>query len=134
MKLKDIVYWNTYVIDRFKYTEDPYDPKYADTWKDWSKVLLENAGITIFDDCDGLASTVAALLYKKGATTGVARLMVGSEGPSVDHMVAMVTDDDGQDWIVGDTWSTMPVKREKCRHKLLFINDFTKDGIGWKAL
>jgi hypothetical protein len=60
--------------------------------------------------------------------------MVGSEGPSVDHMVAMVTDDDGQDWIVGDTWSTMPVKREKCPHKLLFINDFTKDGIGWKAL
>ena len=86
----------------------------------------------IYDDCDGLACTVASLLYKKGATENVFRLMVGSEGPTVDHMVSMIEDDDGQRWIVGDTWNDYPVKVENCKHKIIYVNDFAKDGVGWK--
>jgi len=131
MTLEEIKKWNKYVTTRFVYTEDPYDPAHADTWKDWSQVILDNPSIRIYDDCDGLACTVASLLYKKGATN-VSRLMVGSEGPTVDHMVAMVEDDNGQFWIVGDTWNLDIIPLEKCPHKILHINNFTKDGIGWK--
>lgn len=131
MRIEEIKAWNKYVTDRFVYSLDPYDPQYSDTWKDWSQIILDNPTIRIYDDCDGLACTVASLLYKKGATN-IYRLMVGSEGPTVDHMVAMVEDDKGQLWIVGDTWNLTPVRVEDCPHKILHYNNFTKEGISWR--
>ena len=130
MNIKDIKYWNKYVIDRFIYTYDRPLSDTADDWKSWARPLLEDPTIKIRDDCDGLAATVAELLFIKGAQK-IWRVMVGSNGKSsADHMVAMVEDDLGQKWIVGDTFNNDPIKLEKSKHNIIYINNIAS-GIVW---
>ena len=127
MNIEEIRYWNKYVLDRFIYT---YDNPSTDDWKSWARPLLEDPTIKIRDDCDGLAATVAELLYIKGAKK-IWRVMVGTNGKStVDHMVAMIEDVTGQKWIVGDTFNSRPVKLEMSKHNIIYINDITS-GIKW---
>lgn len=134
MTIDEIREWNTKVIKRFIYTEDTPKNGATDDWKSWARPFLSDPDLIIRDDCDGLASTIAEILWIKGARP-IWRLMVAAEGLSTnarnpDHMVAMVQDDLGQKWVVGDTFNNTPVKIESCRHKVFFINDISK-GISW---
>lgn len=137
MNIEQIRYWNSFVINRFVYTEDKPINGALDDWKSWARPLLSDNKLIVRDDCDGLASTVAELLWIHGARP-VWRVMVAADGTinnakQPDHMVALVADDTGQRWIVGDTFNNFPVRFEHTRHKIFFINDIS-DGISWVSV
>lgn len=129
MKFVDIRKWNEFVQDRFKYTPD--DP-IRDTWNSHAKKLLADPKYKIYDDCDGLACTVAEILHINGASK-VWRIMCSMQGgKTIDHMVAMVEDTSGQRWIVGDTANKLPVKLQEYDGRIFKFNKIS-DGIEWTS-
>lgn len=129
MKPTEIQKWNSFVIRRFRYTED--NPQH-DMWQSHAKRLLEDPNYIIYDDCDGLASTVAELLKIKGAKK-VWRCLASFDGSTgIDHMVALVEDNDGDRWVVGDTYSSVIAREHRYTGKIFNYNNID-DGITWKS-
>jgi hypothetical protein len=127
MNIQEIRTHNSFIHSRFYYTYD--DPKH-DSWKSHAKNLIDIPGYKIYDDCDGLASTTAHYLNIFGAKQ-VWRILCSMEGgPVIDHMIAMVKSDSGQDWIVGDTGNNIPVKRQDWQGRFFLFNSIN-DGINW---
>jgi len=129
MNAAEIRRWNTKIHSRFWYVYD--DPNH-DTWKSSAKAFLANPDTyKIMDDCDGLASTTAEVFHTLGLTK-VWRVVVSMlGGPTPDHMVAMVEDDVGQRWIVGDTGSNLPCKLQEYDGRIFSFNKID-DGINWR--
>lgn len=128
MNIADITKWNSLVHSHFYYTYD--DPQH-DNWKSHARILLSDPSYKIYDDCDGLAATTAEFLSLKGAKK-LWRILCSMEGgPVIDHMVAMVEDDTGQRWIVGDTGSNLPCKLQHYDGRIFMFNNIN-DGVNWR--
>jgi predicted transglutaminase-like cysteine proteinase len=90
--------------DRFIYTSDV-----KDNWRVSSaRVLLDQRWT---GDCDDLASTTLDMLIRAGQPLNKAWLVLVDVDHKnlLDHLVAMVEDDSGQHWIVGDTMHGLPI-------------------------
>lgn len=101
--------------ERFTYKADPV---LKDTWRSHAKQVL--AGEAWSGDCDDLASTVLDLLGRNGvALEDRYRLYVASDkSDTVDHMVAAVRANDGDIYVVGDTFAPI-YKLNRMAHRLL---------------
>lgn len=92
-------------IDKVARTKFTYkaDPPTWDTWRSHAEDVFAKRNWT--GDCDDLASTVLDLLGQAGMPlTSRYRCMVDSQGGhKIDHMIAVVLDDQNHFWFVGDT-------------------------------
>ena len=129
MNAAEIRKWNLKIHSRFWYISD--DPTH-DTWKSSAKPFLADPdNYKILDDCDGLASTTAEIFSILGAQK-IWRILASMDGgPTIDHMVAMVEDDLGQRWIVGDTGNNLPCKLQDYDGRIFMFNNIT-DGVNWR--
>jgi hypothetical protein len=102
---------------RFTYRAD--GPQ--DEWRSHADEV--EAGRAWADDCDGLASTVLDLLCRAGCPLDHAfRMAVSSTGSgTADHMIGCVQDDQGDFWIVGDTFHAC-YAAGACRHQPIEYN------------
>lgn len=86
-----------------------------DEWRSHSYEALN--GLTIRDDCDGLASTVVELCFKSGARLSeLYRLAVFASSDGSGHMVGCVETSDEGFLIVGDTFRS-PYSATQIQHK-----------------
>jgi len=128
MNYPEIEKINLFIHSRFYYTYD--DPKH-DEWKSHAKQLINIPGYKIYDDCDGLASTTVHYFNIQGVKNGWRILASMDGGSQIDHMVAMVQDDAGQRWVVGDTGTSYPVKLQRYSGRMFKFNNI-EDGVNWR--
>lgn len=83
-------------------------------------------------DCEDLAFTTMQYLYNEGVTSNhLARLMVSTTNNKIiDHMVALVKDDNSKIWVVGDT--NGPAYLLEAMYYSPLMISLASDGIDWK--
>lgn len=131
MKAVDIARWDARTRRSFSYVAD----KDGDTWRSHAAEVLADEPWA--DDCDGLAETCLDLCCRTGLKTEDAyRLAVFASSDGSGHMVGCAKDDDGQLWIVGDTFSDKPYLASHMRHRPNVYNrlaeDIWREGAPWR--
>lgn len=123
MNAADIASWQEKAYAQFTYVDDGV----TDTWRSHADDVL--AGSPWTGDCDDLAHTVLDLTIRAGAPMNKCfRLFVMSEVTNIGHMVGAEQDDDGQWWIVGDTFSVTPYPVKQMEHTPVDYNCLAEAG------
>lgn len=125
MKASTIIQIDALVRSKFTYKYDD-----VDQWRSFAEQV--KAGLKWSGDCDDLAMTNIQLMAEKGAPDyKMCRMLVSSTGDKrIDHMIAAACDDEGNVWIVGDTFG--PAYRiTRMRHRPL-MSSLVADGIRWQ--
>lgn len=117
LREKVLTAWEIAQISIETKTNFVYKSDVTDNWRVHSSQVMDKK--MWFGDCDDLASTTLDMLIRAGQPRNRAWLVLADveHKASLDHLVAMVQDDAGHFWIVGDTAAQTfyPADRSKYR-------------------
>lgn len=107
---------------RFRYVSDSEThPGDRDHWQTHWRELQNSPTYTVRGDCDDLACTVIDGLLSRGwpRERAMLAMVAANRSKAINHLIGLVETDDGEMYVVGDTFSSKAVPIKKCPHKII---------------
>lgn len=132
MQSTRITYWDQRARRQFSYQADNAKTTAQNKWTSYGDRVL--AGSPYAGNCSDLVSTFLDLACRDGLDlTAGYRMDVLDEQRGLGHQIGCVVDDDGNFWIVGDTFYPGPYHAEMLRHKPFNYNRLSEGPDLWRS-